>query len=91
MTKLRGITTYEFDDAGVRRFAKDVEKAKFSWTDFTHWEQVGNAYWLMAKEGAVLVPLRMISAADRAEFADLLSAKLGVSRSLSAFDELKPK
>ena len=54
LTKLRGITTYEFDDAGVRRFAKDFEKAKFSWTDFTHWEQGGNAYWLMATEGAVL-------------------------------------
>lgn len=91
LTKLRGITTYEFDDAGVRRFANDVEKAKFSWADFTHWEQGGNAYWLLAKQGAALVPLRMISAADRAALADLLTAKLGADRSLSAFDELTTK
>lgn len=88
MTKLRGITTYVFDDAGVCRFADDVEKAKFSWADFTHWEQGGNAYWLIAKEGAALVPLRMVSPPDRAELADLLIGKLGASRSLSPFDEL---
>ena len=66
-TTLRGITTYEFDDAGVRRFANDVEKANFVWADFMHWEQGGNAYWLLAKEGAALVPLRMLSHTERAE------------------------
>ena len=91
MTKLRGIATYDFDEVGVRRFANDVEKAKFSWTDFTHWEQGGNAYWLLAKQGVALVPLRMISPTDRAELADLLSAKLGESRSLSAFEGLLEK
>ena len=91
LTKLRGTTIYDFDDAGVRRFANDVEKAKFSWADFTHWEQGGNAYWLLANEGAALVPLRMISQTDRAALADLLSAKLGTSRSLSAFEGLLPK
>lgn len=88
LTKLRGITTYDFDDSGVRRFANEVEKAKFNWADFTHWEQGGNAYWLLAKQGAVLVPLRMILPTDRLDLADLLNAKLGASRSLSAFDEL---
>ena len=87
-TKLRGITTYEFDDAGVRRFTNDVEKANFVWADFTHWEHGGNAYWLLAKEGAALVPLRMLSHTERAELADFLSNRLGASRSLSAFDEL---
>lgn len=91
MTKLRGIATYDFDEVGVRRFANDVEKTKSSWTDFTHWEQGGNAYWLLAKRGVVLVPLRMISPTDRAELADFLSTKLGESRSLSAFDGLMAK
>ena len=91
LTKLRGITTYEFDDAGVRRFANDVEKAKFSWADVTHWEQGGNAYWLLTKQGAVLVPLRMVSKCDRTELAALLNAKLGAASSLSAFYELLVK
>ena len=91
LTKLRGIATYDFDDAGVRRFVNKVEKAKFGWADFTHWEQGGNAYLLLAKQGVVLVPLRMISQTDRAELADLLNGKLGASRSLSAFDGLLAK
>lgn len=91
LTKLRGIATYDFDEVGVRRFANDVEKAKFSWTDFTHWEQGGNAYWLLAKEGAALVPLRMITPTDRADLTDLLSTKLGESCSLSAFEGLLAK
>ena len=91
LTKLCGTATYDFDDSGVRRFVKKVEKAKFSWADFTHWEQGGNAYWLLAKDGAALVPLRMISQTDRAELAELLNGKLGASRSLSAFDGLLVK
>ncbi len=91
LTKLRGITTYHIDDAGVQRFANDVEKANFRWDDFTHWEHGGNAYWLLAKEGAALVPLRMISTKDREELADLLGAKLGTRRPLSAFAELLVK
>ncbi len=91
LTKLRGTTIYDFDHTGVRRFANDVEKAKFSWADFSHWEQGGNAYWLLAKEGTALVPLRMISPTDRVELADLLSVKLGASRSLSGFDGLLAK
>lgn len=91
LTKLRGTTTYEFDDTGVQRFANNVEKAKFSWAVFTHWEYGGNAYWSVAKPGAALVPLRMISPSERLELADLLSAKLGASRSLSAFDALLEK
>ena len=91
LTKLRGIATYDFDDVGVRRCADGIEKAKFSWADFTHWEQGGNAYWLLAKHGAVLVPLRLISPADRTALADLLNAKLGASRPLSAFEGLLAK
>ena len=91
LTKLRGATTYDFDDTGVRRCANDVKKAKFFWADFTHWEQGGNAYWLLAKQGAALIPLRMISLTDRSDLADLLNAKLGASHPLSAFDELLVK
>ena len=44
LTKLHGTTIQDFDDAGVRRFANDVENAKFCCADFTRWEQGGDAY-----------------------------------------------
>jgi len=87
VTKLRGLATYVFDDVGVRRSANDIEKAKFVWADFTHWEIGGNASWLMCKQGAALVPLRMIASETRAKLTELFESKLGPAHSLMPFDE----
>ena len=87
LTKLRGLATYVFDDVGVSRSANGIVKAKFVWADFTHWEVGGNAYWLMCKEGAALVPLRTISGETRAKISQLVESKLGVAHVLTPFDE----
>ena len=87
VTKLRGLASYVFDDVGVRRSANGIEKAKFVWADFTHWEVGGNAYWLMCKQGAALVPLRTIAGTTRAKLTELFESKLGCAHTLTPFDE----
>ena len=87
VTKLRGLATYVFDEVGVRRSATGIEKAKFVWADFTHWEVGGNAYWPMCEQGTALVPLRMIAGETRAKLTELFESKLGCAHALTPFDE----
>ena len=87
VTKLRGAATYVFDEAGVRRSADGIEKAKFVWADFTHWEVGGNAYWLMCKQGAALVPLRTVAGETQVKLTELFESKLGCAHALTPFDE----
>ena len=87
VTKLRGLASYVFDDVGVCRSANGIEKAKFVWADFTHWEVGGNAYWLMCRQGAALVPFRMIAAETRLKLTEMFESKLGPAESLMPFDD----